>query len=152
MPLYTFNFTSNAALGEARTFVQQIQMPVRPPRGARFYIRQVSATSTDSISTSFKYINVYIPELMGITDQTNFIHYTSNANGTTTLSSNPYDGFRYYLDDTRPLLTINAFPNLNLGRHHIHSHTLTLQLTPFASPNVLGTLSSYSVVLEWSTE
>ena len=152
MPLYTFNFTSQQALGEAAALRQIIQLPDRPPRGARFYIRQVSATSTDSLANSFKYVNVYIPELMGVSDQTNFIHYTSNAAGTLTLSSNAVNGFRYYLDNPNTLITLNAFPNLNLGRHYLQSHTLTLELTPFSAPNVLGKIYSYSIVIEWTTE
>ena len=153
MPLYTFNFTSPVVLGEAKTFRQELHLPVRPPRGSRFYIRQVSATSTDSFANSFKYINVHIPELMSGSEQIKFIHYTANATGTLQLSATPFDGFKYFLSDSvaQPF-ALNVFPNLNLGRHYLSSHTLTLEITPFSDTNVLGKLYSYSVVLEWNTE
>jgi hypothetical protein len=153
MPLYTFNFTSPSALGEARTFRQELHMTDKAPRGSRFYIRQVSVTSTDSFANSFKYVNLYIPELMGVTEQTKFVNYTADANGSLQLSATPFDGFRYFLSDAlaQPL-TLNVFPNLNLGRHHLTSNILTLELTPFSNTNVLGKLYSYSVVIEWNTE
>ena len=153
MPLYTFNFTSPTALGEARSFRQELHMPDRPPRGSRFYIRQVSATSTDSFANSFKYVNVYIPELMGATEQTKFIHYTTDANGHIQLSATPFNGFRYFLSEaTAQPFTLNVFPNLNLGRHHLTSNILTLEITPFSNTNILGKIYSYSVVVEWNTE
>lgn len=153
MPLYTFNFTSTVALGEARVITQSIELPDRPPRGARFYIRQVSAVSTDTFANSFKYINVYVPELMSRSDIVTFQHYETNASGTTVASHSPYPGFRYFLNDNVAVpYAFNAFPNLNLGRHFLESHYLTLQITPFATLTTLGKLYSFSVVIEWSSE
>jgi len=148
MPLYTFNFTSSEGLGESRVFTQTIALHNRPPRGARYYIRQVSATSTDTYANSFKYVNVFIPELMD-NDHANFIQYTLNSNGfPQQVPTNP--GFRYYLNADS--VTLNAFPNLNLGRHHSDEYKLTLILTPYNTVTTLGKLYSYSVVVEWDTQ
>jgi hypothetical protein len=153
MPLYTFNFTSSIALGENRVFRQQLYLPDRPPRGARFYIRQVSASSTDSFPNSFKFVNVYIPELMGVTEQVKFVHYITDSNGQLQQGSAINPGFRYFLTDSTSIpFAINTFPDLNLGRHHLTSHSLTLELTPFNTPSSLGNLYSYSVVVEWTTD
>lgn len=152
MPLYTFNFTSSVSTGEARLITQQIVLPNRPPRGARYYIRQVSATSTNTFSNSFKWVHIYIPELMGITDQCLFQTYTVSSTNVITPSIEP-KGFRFYLpDSTSQPFTMNTFPHLNLGRHHMNDHTLTLQLTPYRDVNTLGHIYSFSVVIEWDTE
>lgn len=151
MPLYTFNFTSTTATGEARTFVQQIVLPDRPPKGARYFIRQVSALSTDTFANSFKWVNVYIPELMDITDQCMFQTYDIVNNYPVIVNTVP--GFRFYLTDpVNTPLAFNTFPNINLGRHHNHFFTLTVQVTPYLSPTQLGKLYSFSVVIEWDTE
>lgn len=153
MPIYTFNYTSPHPTGEAKTFRQQIQLLQRPPRGSRFHIRQVSATSTDTFENSFKYVSVYIPELMDATEQIKFIHYTLDSNGTPQIANVPFTGFRYFLSDavSQPF-ALNVFPNLNLGRHTITPFTLTLELTPFADTTTVAKLHSYSVVIEWDTE
>lgn len=153
MPIYTFNFTSNVALGESRVFTQKLYLQDRPPRGARFHIRQVSATSTNTFSNSFKFVNVYIPELMGVTEQVKFIQYTSDNLGNLQLGSASTPGIRYFLTDAVGTpFAINSFPNLNLGRHHLSSQYLTLQITPFNTPTTLGSLYSFSVIIEWDSE
>jgi hypothetical protein len=153
MPIYTFNFTSSSPTGEARVFRQPLYIPDKPPRGSRFHIRQVSATSTTTFANSFKFVNVYIPELMGTTEQVKFIQYTVDNQGTPQLGAANTPGIRYFLADgvTSPF-ALNVFPNLNLGRHHLTSQQLTLELTPFNTPSTLGSLYSYSVVIEWDTE
>lgn len=151
MPLITFHFTSSISTGEAKQQVQTVLLDNNIPRGARFFIRQVSATSTDTFANSFKFVNVYIPELMDLS-QTTFVTYTLTSTGIIP-SANTRKGFSYYLTDTVGTpFALNAFPNLNIGRHHLSSPYLTLYLTPYASTNVLGKLASYSVVLEWDTE
>lgn len=153
MPVYTFNFTSTNVLGEAKVITQSILLPDRPPRGARFYLRQVSATSTSQYSSSFRFVSVYIPELMGTTEQVKFLEYNVDVNGNA-VSVPPTPGLRYYLNDIGAIspLTLNVFPNLSLGRHHLSSHYLTLVFTPFASSTTLGNVYSFSVVIEWDTE
>lgn len=151
MPLYTFNYTSPVALGEARPITQVLQMPDRPPRGTRFYIRQVSATSTDSLANSFRFVNIFIPELME-KDNVQFVQYTADANGILRPSYTSPDGFRYYLTDPNTPLAVNVFPDLNLGRHFLQSHQLTLQVSPMATSTIFGSMYAFSVVVEWNTE
>jgi hypothetical protein len=151
MPLYVFNGVSPFAFGEAKTFIQRITFTERPPRGARFFIRQVSASATDTYINSFKYVNVYIPELMGVNEQTRFVQYTIDSNVVSPATASK--GFRYYLtDSTSQPLALNAFPNLNLGRHDLTNFFLTLELTPFGSSGQLAPLYSYSIVIEWDNE
>lgn len=153
MPIYTFNYTAPTSAGESRVFRHQILLNTRPPPGTRFYIRQVSATSSATFTNAFKYVNVYIPELMGVTEQVRFIQYTVDATGNPQLGTVTTPGIRFFLDNHSAVLpfTINQFPNLNLGRHQLSSHYLTLELTPF-NVTGLGNIYSYSVVIEWDSE
>lgn len=146
MPLIVFNYTSPTALGETSVFRQIIQLDQAIPSGARFYIRQVSAISTDSVNP-FRYVRVNIPELMALHNQVQFAQYIVNNNVITPTSA--ADGFNFYLAD---LPTASVFPNLSLGRHFISEYNLNLELTAFSSAGVIAPLYSYSVVIEWTTE
>lgn len=146
MPLIVFNYTSPVALGETRVFQQTISLDQVIPKGARCYIRQVSAISTDT-SSPFRYVRVNIPELMNLHNQVQFAQYTLNNNILT--PTNAANGFNFYLAD---LATSTIFPNLSLGRHFVSEYNLNLEIAAFNGADVIAPLYSYSVVIEWSTE
>jgi len=146
MPLIVFNYTSPVALGETRVFQQRVTLDQPVPKGARFYIRQVSAISTDT-GNPFRYVRVNVPELMSVHNQVQFAQYIVNNNVITPTPA--ADGFNFYLAD---LAAPSVFPNLSLGRHFIAEYNLNLELTAFSGTGVIAPLYSYSVVLEWSTE
>ncbi len=146
MPLLVFNYTSPIALGEARIFQQRVTLDNPIPQGARFYIRQVSAISTDG-ANPFRYVRVNVPELMSVHNQVQFAKYIVNNNAVTPI--NTPDGFNFYLAD---LSAPSVFPNLSLGRHFLNSYNLNLEMTAFSGTGQVAPLYSYSVVLEWTAE
>lgn len=153
MPLIVFNFTSSVLSGEARVFKQTAHLPKRPPPNARFYIRQVSAMSTDTFVNSFKFVNIYIPQLMDAEHVKFAQYFISTTTGQETPLLTPYEGLRYYLtDSTTTPFAVNAFPNLNVGMHNVDSFEMTMYLSPIGDGNILKKLYSYSVVVEWTTE
>lgn len=152
MPLIVFNYTSPNPTGEARVITQMAHLPARPPPNARFYIRQVSASTTDSFANSFKFINVYIPQIMDV-DHVKFAQYSITTSGVETPLLSPFEGLRFYLtDSTAAPFALNAFPNLNLGMHNVDSFCMHLHITPVGDNNVIKKIYSYSIVVEWTTE
>lgn len=156
MTIYSFTFKSTNPLGEIRdVFRQQILLPVRPPPGARFYLRQVSAMSTNTYTSSFQSVTVYIPELMGFTDQIKFSEYTINTNGAILPSDVVTKGLQFFLEENinnNSPFSFNTFPNLNLGRHSLTSHFLTLELKALNPISFLPNVYAYTVIIESDTE
>lgn len=152
MPLITYNFTSSLVGGEQREFTSDFVLPYRIPQNARFTLKQVSASTNQPLASIFKYVLVYFPELMTSSNQTLFKHFEVGSNGEL-VEVNGDRGLRFFLSD--PLQTpyaLNIFPNLYLGRHHLHTNHISLKLKAVGLNDQLAYLYSFSVVLEWDTE
>jgi hypothetical protein len=146
MPLIVFNFTSATEL--TQTFNSQLILRSMPANAANFTLKQVSAQSSQAFASGFRYIEILLPDIMTDNDRTLFASYTI-TNGVSTAITTP-PALRYYLtDNTTTPFAIHHFPNLYLGRHHLHSPYFKLQLSARQANGSLAPLSSYSVVLEY---
>jgi len=151
MPLIVFNFQSDAGL--TQTIQQNVDLITRPPPNARFFLRQVSASTTASYENVFKYVHIYIPQLMSQTSKTIFNNLTVDASNALIPTYNQSPGLRYYLSDpvSQPF-AINAFPNLSLGRHTVSDFYMTAYVTGIDFNNTVTKLNAFSIVIEWDTE
>jgi hypothetical protein len=150
MPLVVFQFQNS--VGVNQEFVQRLFLRTVPPRGARFILKQVSASTDQPLLTAFQYIRVAIPEIMSDNDRVLFQTYTINNVGQA-VPDDADDALRYYLTDSSPTpLGVNVFPNLSLGRHSLNSPFLTLTLSGRNAGGATTALTAYTVVIEWDTE
>lgn len=146
MPLLVFNYTSPTEV--TQVFSSNLIFRTLPANGASFVLKQVSAQSSETFANAFRYIEILLPDIMTDNDRTLFSSF-SITNGVATPISTP-PGLRYYLtDNTTSPFAIHHFPNLHLGRHHIHSPYFNLQLAARKADGSLASLSSYSIVLEY---
>lgn len=133
-------------------FTSDFILPYTLPPNARFTLKQVSASTNETLANIFKYVIVYFPELMSTSNHLIARHFKVNANGV--LEETVGDpGLRYYIvDPISAPFAVNAFPNLYLGRHNLPSTHLRLQIKAVGLNNQIAKLYSFSVVLEWDTE
>lgn len=152
MPLITYHYTAPQVDGETREFVSDFVLPYRIPHNARFTLKQVSASTNLDLPYLFKYVVVYFPELMTSSNQVLFKHFKIGVNEELQ-EVNGDQGLRFFLTDpVQSPYALNVFPNLYLGRHHLHTTHLSLRFKAVGIDDQLAAVYSFSVVLEWDTE